>query len=1355
MGIKEGEGKGSGKGKAIIWITLAAIMLASIFGTLAPISARDGTGAIERGDVVFCGEKGLDISAIIASGGWFYGIAGTPTEGDFFYVVNPTDFDVPTTVTVGPYNVTSSEGTVADIVIDEPEITADVFIESTNYSIVGKTIPQGTNLTVHIEPNFGGLLKSAADGSWGKLKIRFYRPDGVCMTVGMVDADAQEINVTSSDCPELDTSGWKLGEWKVKIKTDKATCNDVDVSSPYYEFTIRSEELSIEAEEEAVDQGEDINLTVTGNPITYYYLIVTHVNTDNPPEIKYTSDVLVLDEWGDAYPATGTPNLAAWIKTGCDCTANVTIDTTGAAEMPYRINVYDTMYPVFPDFVPDDGVEEEDDDDVDVWVGTHETPSKDEWNRTFGGSDWDEAYSVQQTADGGYILGGYTRSYGAGRRDFWLVKTDSNGTEQWNQTYGGPDDEEAWGVQQTSDGGYILAGYTESYGEDWSEDFWLVKTDSGGNEQWNQTFGGPYWDEAYSVQQTADGGYILAGVTYSYGAGDEDVWLVKTDSIGNEQWNKTFYKLDSEGAYSVQQTSDDGYVIAGYTDSYGYGCYADIWLIKTDPGGNEQWNQTFGWFDSEEAYSVQQTTDGGYILAGSTGSYGAGDDDFWLVKTDSNGTEQWKQTFGGPYWDEAYSVQQTVDGGYILAGGTSPYDVGGSDLWVVKTDSNGNEQWNKTFGSTGHDEAYSVQQTADGGFILAGYTSSYGAGNGDAWLVKVKREEPGPHAKFIYTPKNPVTNQLITFDASSSYDPYGNITNYKWNFGDGNITNTTDKVITHSYVLEGDYTVNLTVTNDEGRKDSVSEVISVKSPEGDWSKTFGGSGYEEARSVQQTVDGGYIFTGHTSSYGAGYTDFWLVKADFRGSEEWNKTFGGTNQDMVWAGQQTIDDGYILAGETYSRGAGLNDFLLVKTDFGGNEEWNKTFGGTSWDKAWAVQQTTDGGYILVGLTGMPCPVPRTGEQIAAGDYILARDMKSYGTVFGDAWVVKTDSEGNELWNKTFGGAANDWMRSVQQTVDGGYIIAGLYGANSGDFWLVKIDSNGTELWSKTFGGPERDEARSVQQTTDGGYILTGCTFSYGAGDGDFWLIKTDPYGNEQWNKTFGGLNRDGGNCVEQTSSGDYIITGETGSYGAGSEDVWLIKTDFTGNEQWNKTFGGPELDEAFSVQQTADGGYVLAGVTMSYGAGFGDAWLVKVKGEPTIFDTEPSENPYPSIMGTHNGTITPSCTINVSKLYTYSCVGTGGHTESIDLYENDTLIANGTWNGYIGDYNNITLHNVSGAPYVMLLEEHKYNYTIITGSYPQIIHERSKDVTGGVINCTEFIDANGKEYNDWIPAIRLE
>jgi len=603
--MKEEKNKGCGKAKAIISIALAAIMLASIFGALAPISARDGAGAMERGDIGYCGENGLDVSAIVASGGWFYGMTGTTAEGVFIPVTDNTDFDVPITAAEGPYNVTSAEGTVADIVIDEPEITGDVFIEGTNCSIVGKMIPCGTKLTVHIEPNFGGLMKNAADGSWSKVKIKLYDPDGLCM-MKKVDADASEIDVTPSDWSELDTADWKVGEWKVKITTDKATCNEVDISSPYYEFTIRKEKLTIDAEEGAVDQGEDINLTVTGNPITYYYLIVTHVDTDNPPEIEDTYDVKVLDTWGDAYPVTGTPNLAAWIKTGCDYTANVTIDTTFAAERPYRIKVYDTIYPVFPDFVPDEGVEEDYDDDIDVWVGPHETPHEDEWNQTFGGSERDKAYSVRQTTDGGFILAGYTRSYGAGRTDFWLIKTDSNGTKLWNNTFGGPDDEEAWDVQQTTDGGYILAGYTESYSVDWDADFWLVKTDSNGNGQWNRTFGGSGWDEAYSVQQTADGGYIIAGGTQSYDANWVDFWLVKTDSNGTEQWNQTFGDTGIDEARAVQQTADGGYILAGSTES-SEDWDLDSWLVKTDSGGNEIWNQTLSAFGGEEGEAAQQT----------------------------------------------------------------------------------------------------------------------------------------------------------------------------------------------------------------------------------------------------------------------------------------------------------------------------------------------------------------------------------------------------------------------------------------------------------------------------------------------------------------------------------------------------------------------------------------------------------------------------------------------------------------------------------------------------------------------------------------------------------------------------
>ena len=368
-----------------------------------------------------------------------------------------------------------------------------------------------------------------------------------------------------------------------------------------------------------------------------------------------------------------------------------------------------------------------------------------EWDKTFGGADNEWGWRVQQTADGGYIIAGTTRSYGAGIADVWLIKTGAVGDELWNKTFGGLDFDRGYWVQQTSDGGYLIAGRTSSYGAG-SYDVWLIKTDASGDEQWNKTFGGSESDYGYCVQQTSDGGYLIAGTTYSYGAGSEDVWLIKADASGDEQWNKTFGGSGYDGGYCVQQTSDSGYITAGYTRSYGAGD-RDVWLIKTDSDGNEQWNKTFGGSGDDYGYSAQQTSDGGYIIAGYTESYGAGGDDAWLIKTDAGGDELWNKTFGGSGGDYSYSVQQTSDGGYTIAGETRSYGAGDYDGWLIKTDASGDELWNKTFGDSDYDGGYGVQQTTDGGYAIAGCTDSYGAGGENVWLIKVAGEkQPLPAA---------------------------------------------------------------------------------------------------------------------------------------------------------------------------------------------------------------------------------------------------------------------------------------------------------------------------------------------------------------------------------------------------------------------------------------------------------------------------------------------------------------------------------------------------------------------------------------------------------------------------------
>jgi hypothetical protein len=373
-------------------------------------------------------------------------------------------------------------------------------------------------------------------------------------------------------------------------------------------------------------------------------------------------------------------------------------------------------------------------------------PPATEWYKVYGSiENEDVARSLVQTSDGGYAMLGYTRYHPVGwvyTSDFWLVKTDSAGNVEWDRVYGVPGyavQESGMSIVQTDDGGYALAGYTGDLNVLESYDFWLVKTDSAGNMEWNQTYGGADADFAHAVIWTSDGGYAIAGYTRSYGAGGFDFWLIKTDSAGNMQWNKTYGGTGSEHAFSAIQTSDGGYVMAGSTTSSGAGYY-DFWLVKVDSAGGMQWNRTYGGIDFDRAYSVIQDSDEGYVIAGSTNSFGAGEEDSWLVKTDSTGNAQWNHTYGGTGADWAYSVAQSGDGGYTMGGSTYSYGAGYGDLWLVKTDSAGSIRWNQTYGQDGSDNGYDVIQTSDEGYAIVG-DSNYHINATfaviDALLVKV------------------------------------------------------------------------------------------------------------------------------------------------------------------------------------------------------------------------------------------------------------------------------------------------------------------------------------------------------------------------------------------------------------------------------------------------------------------------------------------------------------------------------------------------------------------------------------------------------------------------------------------
>jgi hypothetical protein len=526
-----------------------------------------------------------------------------------------------------------------------------------------------------------------------------------------------------------------------------------------------------------------------------------------------------------------------------------------------------------------------------------QTPLVKQWDRRFGGENWDNLFSFIQTKEGGYLLNGSTYSdssgdvsqpmfvYGYG--DMWIVKADGNGNKQWDRRYGGFDTEESTAATQTRDGGYILGGYSHSgiggdkTQDNWdttylSNDFWIVKIDSGGNVQWDKRFGGFYVDVLYSLQQTADGGYILGGDSYSGIGGDKtednwdttyataDYWMVKIDSMGNKQWDKRFGGTDDDFFVSLQQTTDGGYILGGTSISEASGDktqdnwlgYSDFWIVKTDSAGNKEWDKRIGGTADDFLGSLQETRDGGFILGGVSFSGIGGDKtkpmldttlfngrDFWIIKIDALGVRQWDKKYGGlAAEDDFESISQTYDGGFLLAG-TSYSPIGGDksennlgqeQIWVIKTDSIGIKQWDKTVLTRPFiDEEFGIAiQTADGCYLMATYTTADTGGHKtqanwdpslsteDFWIVKFCDTSQAPMPLQANTSANS-PNCADTCSGSAVVTPLHGTPPYTFHWQPSN-----DSTSNINNLCPGNYLV--TVTDASGA--SVTDAITINAP---------------------------------------------------------------------------------------------------------------------------------------------------------------------------------------------------------------------------------------------------------------------------------------------------------------------------------------------------------------------------------------------------------------------------------------------------------------------------------------------------------------------------------------------
>ena len=343
-----------------------------------------------------------------------------------------------------------------------------------------------------------------------------------------------------------------------------------------------------------------------------------------------------------------------------------------------------------------------------------------------------------------------------------------------------------------------------------------------------------------------------------------------------------------------------------------------------------------------------------------------------------------------------------------------------------------------------------------------------------------------------------------------------------------------------------------------------------------------------------TLDGGYILAGNTATRGEG-SDLWLIRTDQSGNPLWSRIFGGSGEDIGYFVKETDDGGFIITGSTKSFGLGEERLWLIKTDGNGSRIWDKAFGGfvsSSGDGGWSVNETKDGGYIVAGYTA------------------------SFGSGRKDLWLLKTDDMGNRIWDRTYGGREDDVGISVLQSRDGGYIAAGRtasFGKGGDDIWLLKTDSEGKEAWNATFGGSKDDAGFQVLELRDG-YALVGRTES-GSNSNRIILIRADPTGRELWEKAYPGGS---GTSLQPTNKGGFIIAGRIDSKES-RRDALIIKTDSGGNEEWSKVFGGGADDIGTFAVQNRDGDYVLAGITSSIGSGAEDAWLIKIRMEIPLYE----------------------------------------------------------------------------------------------------------------------------------------
>ena len=544
-----------------------------------------------------------------------------------------------------------------------------------------------------------------------------------------------------------------------------------------------------------------------------------------------------------------------------------------------------------------------------VWIISIDEYGDKNWHNTYGGKKEDSGKKINLSKDGGYIITAETNTFGTGKNDIWIIKTDKNGKMKWDTTIGGKKDEFATSTVINAKKEIIVTGYrtakekfsirkiiTSIYKKNPTKKkkkkSFVIMLNKKGEKKWETNFNNDE-ENLSSFITLKNKDIILAGQISTPFNGGGDVWVLSLNDKGKQNWQESFGGRGSDGGNYTIEVSDGGYLMVGYTDAYGFG-KNDVWLIKTDFTGEKEWSAVYGGNKDDYGWGVVETLDKGFVIVGETFSFGNGQSDIYLFKVDSSGNKIWDNTFGGLADDVGYSIANSNDGGYVVACKTKSYGKGGGDGMIVKFNSMGEKEWEKLFGGRGFDYFNSITKHSKNGYIVSGGTRSFSEGDSEAWVLYVN---------------------------DNGYPIWQNT--YGDNGEDG--FNMVKQTTNDGYIAVG--------YSSSFFSNGMSDVFMVKidsSGNKVWQNYYGGRAEDRGYAIWQCVDGGYIMAGETSSYGNGKNDIWLLKTNTIGIEKWNKTFGGNGVDIGRSIKQLPSGGFILSGTSTISNLSF-DAILINTD----------------------------------------------------------------------------------------------------------------------------------------------------------------------------------------------------------------------------------------------------------------------------------------------------------------------------------------------------------------------------------------------------------------------------------------